>query len=463
MNFINRKKELDWLKQMYQHRRKKLFPLVIFGPRRVGKTTLIREFIKDKKAAYFYINENKSSHVLGIEAARYIKRLDNADELTSLDGWDNILRYLIEKSNLEIIVFDEFQNFRMVDRSVFGILQNLIDKNENKKGPLIIFSGSSTGMLKEVFEDTSAALYGRMKSTLFLKPLTFTHFYKGIKTLGKMSDRDIAGFYFVFGGYPKYLTVMEDFEIRGRNLEQVLERLFFMENAPLQNEVKNLLRTEFGRRGSQNYAILEAIATGHTKLSEIASYVSMSATSLSPFLNQLADYHDLVERNVPLLRPKAKDTRYSIKIPVFRFWFSFVKPYESQLELGLYGKFIERVKERFRNYSGKEFGRLCKEHLKKGLTERKLHFDEVGGWWHNENEIDILSIGKRTCVWECKWENINKKKGKEILQKLRNNSEIAGIKDPDTGLFAIDIEDSVKDEFDYVTTLGDIIEGKFPQ
>lgn len=58
MEFIGRKKELEHLNTEYQ--RNGSF-VVIFGRRRIGKTTLIKEFLKHKEGFYFLATEELES------------------------------------------------------------------------------------------------------------------------------------------------------------------------------------------------------------------------------------------------------------------------------------------------------------------------------------------------------------------------------------------------------------------
>jgi len=463
MDFLNRKTEIGWLEEMHLHSQKKLFPVVIYGPRRVGKTTLVKRFMAKKNALYIYVNETKSSHVLAKEVSENIKKAEELDEFTAFDSWDGILKYLIEKSGFEAIIFDEFQNFASVEKSVFGTLQDLLDSNENHAGPLLVFMGSSTGIIKEIFEDQAAALYGRVKAKLRMKPMAFQDIAQGMNRFGYSDKLDIAGFFFVFGGYPKYLVCLEDFEVGVRPLHGILEQLFFRENAPLRDEVKDLLQAEFGSRGAQNYAILEAIAGGHTKLSEIASYIGMPATSVSPFLNKLCEHHEVIEKNTPLLRPSVKDTRYSIKNPIFRFWFRFVRPYSAQLELGRYGQFKQELKKDFDSYAGREFEGLCREFLTSKAGKENLNISQIGKWWHKDNEIDIVTLGRENYAWECKWSMVKARDAGRIAAKLEQNASIAGIKNAKKGLFAQEIEENAKEHFDYVITLNDIFRNKLPR
>lgn len=459
--FVGRKTEMDWLEEIRSHSQKKLFPIVIYGPRRVGKTTLVRKFIEGKKAFYFFVNETKSSPVLAAEAAQEIRAISGSDELLALNSWDKILKYLIEKSPFEVIVFDEFQNFNTADNAVFGILQNLIDQNEHTK-KMLVFLGSSTGLMKEVFEDKHAALYGRMKSKLLLKPIAFQEYLAGMQKLGYRDTDDISGFYFVFGGYPKYLSALEDFEIGKKALNEILQVFFFSKNAAFQNEVQDVLRAEFGNKGSNYYSIMEAIGTGHTKLSEISSYTSITATTLSSFMGDLCDYHELVERNLPVLRPKTKDTRYSIKNPLFRFWFRFVRPNLSNMEIGRYDLLMGNIKKNFRAYSGIEFERLAKEYLISQSGNEKLDFSEIGSWWAKGREIDIVTLGKENCVWECKWSSVSQQEAYSIRASLEANAVLAGIQNPKFGLIAKKAERGAEEPFDYFVSIGDIFEGKLP-
>ncbi|MBN2122535.1 ATP-binding protein [Candidatus Micrarchaeota archaeon] len=459
--FIGRKNELSWLEEMLSHSKKKLFPIVIYGPRRVGKTTLIKRFMEGKESFYFFVNETKSSPVLASEAANEIRKKDKKAEMLSLESWDKILKYLIEESPFEAVIFDEFQNFQNANSSVFGTLQNLIDSNENK-GKLLIFLGSSTGMMKELFEDTHAALYGRIKSKLFLSPLGFRDCIDGLKKMGYKEDKEMAGFYFVFGGYPKYLSALEDFSIGAKPINELLRTLFFSKNAAFQEEVQDVLRAEFGKRGANYYSIMEAIATGHTKLSEIASYSGLSVTSLSPFMRDLCDYHELVERKLPIMRSKTRDTRYALKSPLFRFWFRFVRPNLSSLEIGRYDLLMENIKKNLDSYSGLEFERLAKEYLVSNAGKNKLDFSEIGGWWSKGREIDLVTLGAENCAWECKWSHISRGEALKIRRALEENSALAGIKDARFGLVSREMDAGADEYFDYVADLGDIFEGKLP-
>lgn len=57
--FINRHKEIEHLNKEYSKTESSF--IVIYGRRRTGKTTLIKEFSKNKKAIYFFVEIEKES------------------------------------------------------------------------------------------------------------------------------------------------------------------------------------------------------------------------------------------------------------------------------------------------------------------------------------------------------------------------------------------------------------------
>lgn len=457
--FVEREPELEFLRKMHAKSRTMLFPMAILGPRRIGKTALIREFIRGKNAIYIFVNETKSDAALAMEIQSEIKRLEGLDGLVVLDSVEKCLQYLLERSKFDIIVLDEFQNFRFVQKHIFGAFQHLIDSNEDRK-KLLVFLGSTASLVREALDDPKAPLFGRMRTTMRLKPLPFAQCSSWIRKGKGLTPDTQARLFFIFGGYPKYYPMIQSSE--ASDFEGIVSELFFDSDATLQNEVMDLLKYEFGSRGAQYYVIMEAIATGHTKLSEIASYAMLSATTASTFLHDLVYYHELVEPLEPLLRPNTKDRRYRIKIPILRFWFRFVRPHLSSFELGNKEVILKEFRKNFESYAGREFENLCREFLALQAQSGRLAFEKIGPWWHKDLEIDILTLGTENTAYECKWSKIDEKDALRISPKLEETARMAGLSGFKKGLFAKEATQEVYSHFDHVITLDDIIEGKFP-
>jgi AAA+ ATPase superfamily predicted ATPase len=305
MKFINRQNELKELEDCYAFSRKRLFSVMIYGMRRVGKTELIKEFSKNKVSIYFFVYDNKTSKALLGEYESELKRKRIIEPLVRLETWDDFADILFEKCRDRIVIFDEFQNFREIYPAIFSIFQRKFD--DNKDIPiLVIFSGSLIGMIKRTFEDMKAPLYGRLKTKLKLSPLSYKDTRTMLKILSYKKEADIVGFFSIFGGIPKYYVAIEDFNLEGKPLMDVLIYLFLRENAPFGYEVLDVLRQEFGKKKGTYYTILEAIATGHTKLNEIATYTGRNMTSITRYLNDLTEKYEMVGRIVPVTEDQVK-------------------------------------------------------------------------------------------------------------------------------------------------------------
>lgn len=415
MEFINREKEQRLIKELKELSKNKFASLCIYGLRRIGKTRLILESL-DGSDLYFFVNKNKQSESLLKEYENTLKSKKILTELESLKNWEDFFRILFERYN-GIIAFDEFQNFSHVDRTIFGVLQKNIDLNENKKGILMIFSGSTVGLIKKIFFDGKEPLYGRIKSRLQLKQLPFSNIIKICKELNIKNIEGIITLYAVFGGFPRYYVAIEDEKLNGRKPYQIFEKFFFVENATFEDEVNTILSLEFGKRRGVYYDILAAIASGNTRISEIASFLRKKETGLTRQINELINYFNIVGIKKQIY---GKKTAMFIEHPLMNFWFKFFYK-----ELSRYKRrekiFIDKIKENINLYVSERFEIICKEFL---MNSKAIPFDFtiIGNQWgkfkgekgKNTYEIDILALNekeKKALFCECKWQyNVNAEK-----------------------------------------------------
>jgi len=407
MKFINRQMEIEFLKEAYDLSKRKLFSVVIYGLRRVGKTRLIEEFIK-KKGLYFYVTKNKTSLSLLKDFEDNLRENDIISELERLSTWDDFFNVIFGRCK-GIVAFDEFQNFLESDKSVFGILQKFIDLNEERKDLLLIFSGSTIGLAKKLFRDKKEPLYGRLKREIFLKPLSFSDTITMANELKITNKEEIVELYALFGGFPLYYTAIEDENLEGKTLLDILERFFLRKNAVFEEEVERILSLELGKRRGRYYDILTAIAQKNKTISEIASYLSIKETGLSRYINELVNYFEIISQEKQVIGSKKW---FVINNPIINFWFRFFYK-----DLSLYKlrnkRFLEKINRECNSYIGKRFELICQEFLEKQPT---FEFDEIGNQWgkfkgekgKNTYEIDILALNKKTkeiLFGECKWKD----------------------------------------------------------
>ncbi len=419
MKFVDRESELGELREAESLSGKKKFVVVCYGLRRVGKTRLLLEFLKDR-GAYFFVNKNKTSADLLKEFQELMKEKNVLGKLESLEDWDGFFEVLF-KREMPPVVFDEFQNFASVEPSVFGIMQKNIDLNEEKPG-LVVLSGSLTGLMKKLFRDAKQPLYGRIKKGMKIEPLGLRPCLEFGSELG-MKKEEIVKAYGIFGGYPKYYVTMEDFALQNRTAEEIIESLLMAKNAPLEDEVNAILSQEFGARSGTYYSILEAIANGSNTVSAIAGYLHTTPSSLSRQLKELKDYFDLIELEKPYA---GKRGTYRIRHPLMHYWFSQIYKNYSQYA-GRNPEFIEKLKENLNTACGRAFERTAREFIvsELRLTEAARQWGKIPGAKKSESTYEIDLIGRNattTFAFEFKWSGLTANQALEELRKLREKT-----------------------------------------
>lgn len=462
MKFINRKKERMFIEECKKLSKSKLFSLCIFGLRRVGKTRLILESLEENDL-YFFVNKYKQSESLLKEYEDALRSRKILTELESLKSWDDFFRVVFERYK-GVIVFDEFQNFSQVDKAVFGVLQKRIDLNENKKGILIIFSGSTIGLIRTIFFDRKEPLYDRLKRRMQLKPLSFSNIIKICNELNIKNIEEVIALYAIFGGFPKYYVAIEDENLNGKQLDEIFEKFFFMENAVFEDEVNTILSLEFGKRRGVYYDILAAIANGSTRISEIASVLGKKETALTRQINELVNYFNIVEIKKQVCGEKRL---MFIEHPLMNFWFRFFYK-----DLSRYKRreksLVEKIKENINPYVGKRFENVCREVLLHSKII-PLEITIIGNQWgkfkgekgKNTYEIDIVALNekeKKILFCECKWQD--DVDAEEILSKLKEKSNYVdwnnGKRKEYFAIFAKSFKKKIKEEDLFLFDLRDM-------
>jgi AAA+ ATPase superfamily predicted ATPase len=241
----------------------------------VGKTRLIREvagghyFFVDKKSSSLLLKEFSES--LEASLGTFVPKFTN---------WDDLVRYLFEYSKEKhiVAVFDEFQNFKYVDPSVFSIFQKHWDAYSTSSKILLVFIGSYVGLMKKIFTEEKEPLYGRITARIDLKPLKYKFTRQICLDLGITEEEDMAKLYATFGGVPRYYQLIEEYGLS--DYEDILKTLVFADNAVLRDEARQILGGELGRNYTTYFSILEAISFGKNTLKEISDFTGVEMKSL---------------------------------------------------------------------------------------------------------------------------------------------------------------------------------------
>lgn len=412
MKFYDREKELTLLERAYLQEGSDF--VVLSGRRRIGKSRLVEEFIKNKNTINLLIVPKEEKQVAKDLEHEIRLKIGYSPPLTNLK---DALEYLFEQ-NTPLIYIDEFSNVLAVNEAIPYELQRLWDKYKDKKSVLLIVSGSYAGMMNRLFTAKKAPLFNRASNTLNLEPLEFATVKQILSDFEVTSTQEQVSYYCIFGGIPFYYVLVEKLE--NRSFTNAVNALFFDVAAQLKEEGENVLRQEFGNAYTKYYAILEAISAGYVSLNEISQKVGLRSTTLIKYLRALQQDFKIVERIVPYGEKIVRSKRglYFIRDNTLSFWFSNV-----------YGKRIAPNREEIDSFISKRFENFCRDTLITYLSDRSERVLWAGKWWGSimvgkkveQREIDIVvETDKVLYVGECKW--TNRKVGKQELNWLREAS-----------------------------------------
>ena len=422
MRFIGREYELKELNEEYNEGNFALS--VIYGRRRVGKTYLIKEFLKDKKGYYFVALESNALINLSLLSIAVYEACGNLKGLPDFLDFESAFRYLFEytKENRIVFVIDEYPYLAQTAEYISSLLQKLIDEYRDNSKLFLILCGSSMSFMENQVLAYKSPLYGRRTSQLKINPFNYLDAAKFVESY---SYKEKAIVYGLTGGIAEYLTFFND----NVELKTNIINNFLKTSGRLFEEATNLLKQELRQPKTYN-DILFAIAGGASKLNEIATKLNMQTGGLTYYINSLVEL-GIVEKKTPVLDRKTKRPVYVIKDTMFRFWYYFVQKNMNLINMEL-GEMVydKQVKTRLNEYMGSVFEKITIEYFEQRLRKGKLNFipADYGNWWGNdkirkkEAEIDLLAYDENNnyLFAEVKWKN--QKADEIVLNELIEKS-----------------------------------------
>ena len=416
--FTDRLEELAFLAREFE--RPSSF-VVIYGRRRTGKTTLIEQFIKGKKALYFLANEEPE--VFQRRRFQALLRSMTRDPLLEEKGdplsWENLLRLFARQEGKKVLVMDEFQYLAAIHRPFPSMLQSAWDQFMKDSGCMLILCGSLVSLMEGAVLRNTSPLYGRRTGQLLLNGLPFScleDFFPG------SSVEDRIRLYSITGGIPKYLEEAQ----RYGSAWELIEKGVLDKNAYLFREPDFLLDREAGVAGTYK-SILAQISSGKKRIGEIASAFQVHPSHLTRYLKVLRDL-GLVERIVPVTEPapeRAKNGIYRILDPFLAFWFRYVSPHIDSLELRETGPAMEKIRASFETDTvPRHYEELCRQSVLRLYASGRIPFlpQKVGRWWDRTDEIDVLGLAEgRVLSGECKYQD--RPVGEVVLRDLERKTK----------------------------------------
>lgn len=405
--FFGREKELKKLNQMYDS--DKFEFAVFYGRRRVGKTTLIRQFCKGKNAIYFVAREasgevnleNFSSDVYSVTAKE-------AAQNSYFSNWEKAFDYLynISINNRIILVIDEYPYLAESYHPISSILQAHIDMKLKDSKLFLILCGSSMSFMEYQVLGYKSPLYGRRTAQFRVRPFSY---FGSLPFLEGFSNEDKAILYGITGGIPEYLTKIDN----KLSLKDNILSLYLSDSGHLYEEPANLIKQELREPATYN-GIIDAIAHGASRLNEISTKNNIESNKCAKYLSSLMAL-GIVKKELPVTETVSKKSIYLLEDQMFRFWYRFVFPNMSLIVSdqgeNVYKSFVE---PQLNTFMGLVFEDICKQYLEEQLKNDTAPFfyGNIGRWWGNnpklkrQEEIDIMTFRDEDALFgECKWTN----------------------------------------------------------
>ncbi len=405
MDFLDRTEEIAELKRVLNPDTPPKF-VVVFGRRRLGKSTLIKRVLNPGDVYYMAgdLVDTVQLEMLQLLLSQKFPEIGKV----RFAGWEDLLVMLNRLTSEQFtLCLDEFPYMVKHSPGLPSILQRLLDTKELRYN--LVVCGSSQRMMQEMILSQNEPLYGRADAILDVRPIPLPYLQKG---LGLDPVATIEE-YSIWGGVPRYWELREEYP----SLPDAIRGMLLGPATVLYDEPKRLFVDDM-KVTVQSESLMAVIAGGANRLSEIASRMGRDATSLSAPLDRLIQMSYL-RREIPFGESPRKSKRgvYRINDPMMDFYYTFIVPNMSALARGRKNLVMEDIVDSLAGYVSQHWENLCRE----AISGNRLYgrrWGEASRWWGSvpegekgrfrEMEFDVVAEstdGKAILVGECKWTN----------------------------------------------------------
>ena len=420
MKFVDRIGETARLRDALSREKSSL--VVVYGRRRLGKSTLIKRVLSDRDV-YFIADRSEGQHQRTLLAKVIAQVFSDFDKLTYPD-WESMFRAVNYRADKRFtLCLDEFPYLVEQSPELPSVLQKIADEKQLKYN--LVLCGSSQNMMYGLFLDSTAPLYGRADEIMRLAPIRLPYIQEA---LGLDATAAIEE-YSVWGGVPRYWELRES----RSSLDDAMWHNILSGNGALfeepiklfQDDVKDIVKTS---------TIMSYIGTGANRLSEIAGRCDEPATNLSRPLKKLIDL-GFLEKDIPfgIDEKNAKKSLYKIADPFMAFYYQFVVPNRSFIELNRRLPIDQALNTHFSEYVSMQWEKMCRDAVTGNLVNGVV-YGKAKRWWGSvlneakkaeQVEFDVVaeSIDKKyLLVGECKW--TTQENGKQLTAELLRKAKL---------------------------------------
>lgn len=420
MKFVDRIGETARLRDALSREKSSL--VVVYGRRRLGKSTLIKRVLSDRDV-YFIADRSEGQHQRTLLAKVIAQVFSDFDKLTYPD-WESMFRAVNYRADKRFtLCLDEFPYLVEQSPELPSVLQKIVDEKQLKYN--LVLCGSSQNMMYGLFLDSTAPLYGRADEIMRLAPIRLPYIQEA---LGLDATAAIEE-YSVWGGVPRYWELRES----RSSLDDAMWHNILSGNGALfeepiklfQDDVKDIVKTS---------TIMSYIGTGANRLSEIAGRCDEPATNLSRPLKKLIDL-GFLEKDIPfgIDEKNAKKSLYKIADPFMAFYYQFVVPNRSFIELNRRLPIDQALNTHFSEYVSMQWEKMCRDAVTGNLVNGVV-YGKAKRWWGSvlneakkaeQVEFDVVAESmdkKYLLVGECKW--TTQENGKQLTAELLRKAKL---------------------------------------
>ncbi len=385
--FIHREKELKEINDELEGVSKKI---VIYGKRRVGKTTLIKKVMESKKNyIYFECIQDTLEENLKLLRAVLDKNI-NMPSYVSFSSFEQLFEYLNGLNEKFTIIFDEYPYLKKINnpKTVDSIFQDVFDNYSNNLN--FIICGSEISMMNELLTEGDP-LFGRFTKKVYIDELNYIEsstFYEDKTIMDKIA------FYSVFGGSP----YINSFINKDGSLEENIKRLFLDEHSLVYAYADSLLISD-AVNSLQAKKIISFIANGKKRYSEIENRIDLEKTGkIAKSLKSLVAIK-LLKKTYPMNKSNDdKKAYYEINDNVLRFFYTYVYGKNSLIvSLGVDNFFDAYIKDSLITFVSHRFEEVVRHYYSLLSRNGKLKgIRNIGTYYYGDpikkmnGELDVV-------------------------------------------------------------------------
>lgn len=403
MEFLDRKEELAELRRILSHDTPPRFA-VVFGRRRLGKSTLIKKVLNSEDIYYMAGDfiDTVQRDMLKNQLAEKFTEIALANYAT----WEDLFKMLNKLADSQFtLCLDEFPYMVKHSPELPSIIQRLVDSKSMKFN--LVICGSSQRMMQNMILSQSEPLFGRAQAIIDVRPIPISYLQEALHTDAIATVEE----YSVWGGVPRYWELREEYS----DLKEAIKATMLSPTAVLYDEPKRLFLDDM-MATVQSESLMSIVAAGANRLSEIAARMGREATALSAPIDRLIQMNYL-RREIPYGESpkKSKKSIYRINDPMMDFYYTYIIPNMSSIGRGRRSFVIEQIESTFSDYVSRHWEHLCREAVSGNMIFGN-RWNESSRWWgsvkvneeYKPMEFDVIANsfdGKSLLVGECKWTN----------------------------------------------------------